>query len=102
MYKGKCATLNRDVELSQTYLSKVNQDSFQNNEQFNYFKDRVRILENDLEGALREKTDANFEAQRLQGQLNTLEKQISETRLQQLKLQGDTYTSSAAMQRIQA
>ncbi len=102
MYKGKCTNLSRDVELSQTYLSKVNQDSYQNNEQFNYFKDRVRVLEQDLESALREKTDALFEAQRIQSQLQAMDKQVSETRLQQLKLQGDTQTSSAAMQRIQS
>jgi hypothetical protein len=57
MYKGRCATLTRDVELSQNYLSKVNTDSYANNEQFNYFKDRVRVLELDLEQAIRAKTD---------------------------------------------
>ena len=65
MYKGKCQNLTRDVELSQNYLSKVNNDSVNNNEQFNYLKDRVRVLEVDLEQAIRAKTDANYEAKRL-------------------------------------
>lgn len=32
MYKGKCATLTRDIEMSQGYLNKVNSDSLNNNE----------------------------------------------------------------------
>jgi hypothetical protein len=64
MYKGKCATLTRDVELSQTYLSKVNNDNLSSNEQFNYLKDRVRALELDLEQSIRAKTDANYETKR--------------------------------------
>lgn len=65
MYKGKCATLTRDVEFSQSYLSKVNTDNVSNNEQFNYLKERVRILEIDLEQAIRAKTDSNYEVKRL-------------------------------------
>lgn len=58
MYRGRCATLSRDVELSQTYLTKMNVDSSSQGEQFNYMKDRVKNLESDLERAIREKTDA--------------------------------------------
>ena len=90
MYKGKCQNLSRDVELSQNYLSKVNNDSVNNNEQFNYLKDRVRVLEVDLEQAIRAKTDANYEAKRLQNNVEQLEKQIHDTKLQSMKAQGDS------------
>ena len=82
MCKGKFTTLNRDAGLSKTYLCKVIKTHFQNYENSNYFNSRVRVVESDLEGALSEKIDANFEVQRLQSQLNTLEKQNSETMLQ--------------------
>jgi hypothetical protein len=58
MYKGKCATLTRDIEIQQSYMSKVNSDTMGNNEQFSYLKERVRLLEGDLETAIRQKTDA--------------------------------------------
>lgn len=32
LYKGKCATLSRDIEMQQTYLSKVNNDHLGNSE----------------------------------------------------------------------
>lgn len=58
MYKGRCTNLNRDVELSQQYLTKVNTEASSYNEQFNYLKERVKNLEQDLDTAIREKTDA--------------------------------------------
>lgn len=69
MYKGRCATLSRDVELSQTYLGKMNAESGAQNEQFNYMKERIKNLEQDLERAIREKTDAQFEIKRLEQQV---------------------------------
>lgn len=67
LYKGKCASLSRDLELSQSYLAKVQgSEALSTNEQFNYLKERVRALELDLETAIRAKTDANYEAKRLQ------------------------------------
>jgi len=74
MYKGKCATLTRDIELSQNYMNQVNSDTLNNNEQSNYFKDRVKMLETDLDHAIRQKTDALFEVKKLQANLATLEK----------------------------
>lgn len=64
-YKGRCSNLQRDVQVSQSYLQKVSDDSNSQSEQFNYMKDRVRNLEGDLERALREKTDAACEVRRL-------------------------------------
>lgn len=90
MYKGKCTTLTRDVELSQSYLSKINTDNVTSNEQFNYLKDRVRVLELDLEQAIRAKTDANYEVKRLQNNIEQLEKAIHESKLQSMKAQGDS------------
>ena len=58
MYKGRVNNLQRDVDLSQTYLTKMNMDNGTQGEQFNYMKDRVKNLETDLERAIREKTDA--------------------------------------------
>jgi hypothetical protein len=52
----------------------MNADSTTNSEQFNYLKERVRVLESDLEQAIRAKTDANFEVKRLQNQVETLDK----------------------------
>lgn len=82
LYKGKCASLQRDLELSQAYLSKVQgSDALSTNEQFNYLKERVRALELDLETAIRAKTDSAYEAKRLQQNLNDLEKQLHEAKL---------------------
>lgn len=65
MYKGRCANLQRDVQVSQSYLQKVSSDNTSQNDQFNYMKERVKNLEGDLERAIREKTDAACEVRRL-------------------------------------
>lgn len=65
LYKGKCASLARDLELSQSYMAKVQGSDLSTNEQFNYLKERVRALELDLETAIRAKTDAAYDAKRL-------------------------------------
>lgn len=67
VYKGRMVNLTRDVELSQSYLTKVNSEANMHSEQFNYMKDRVNNLETDLERAIKEKTDAIFEIKRLEG-----------------------------------
>lgn len=41
--------MGREIEMSQTYMTKVNSDSNVNNEQYQYLKDRVRVLEGELE-----------------------------------------------------
>ncbi len=58
MYKGKCSNLQRDVQVSQSYMQKVASDNTSQSEQYSYLKDRVRSLEADLEVCLRDKTDA--------------------------------------------
>lgn len=65
MYKGRCTNLQRDVQVSQSYLQKVSSDNTSQNDQFNYMKERVKNLEGDLERAIREKTDAACEVRRL-------------------------------------
>jgi len=39
-------------------MTKMNSDHLGSNEQFSYLKERVRLLEGDLETAIRQKTDA--------------------------------------------
>ena len=65
MVKGKCANLQRDVQVSQGYLQKVAEDKTAQGDSMSFMKDRVRNLEGDLEIALREKTDAVCEVKRL-------------------------------------
>ena len=65
MYKGKCANLSRDMEMTQKYMSKVSEENSASTDQFRIFKDRIRLLETDLENAIREKTDALYECKRL-------------------------------------
>lgn len=58
MYKGRCATLSRDLELHQGFMMKANSEVAGSTEQFSYMKERVKLLEGDLETAIRQKTDA--------------------------------------------
>ena len=58
MYKGKCATLARDMDIAQTYMEKANTDTISQGDQFKFLKDRVRSLEGDLETAITDKTEA--------------------------------------------
>lgn len=62
------------MQVSQSYLQKLNSDNSTQSEQFNYLKERVRNLEGDLEKALRDKTDAGCEVRRLAQINETLEK----------------------------
>ena len=85
-YKGRCANLQRDVQVSQGYLEKVTVDSAGQTEQFGYLRDRVRSLEGDLERALRDKTDAACEAKRLQAANEGLERQLQEAKVSQIRV----------------
>jgi len=87
--------------MQQSYLSKVNNDHLGNSEQFSYLKERVRLLESDLEAAIRQKTDAQFEVRKLTTNLETMEKNMQELKLSHMKAQGDTQNSSATVQRLQ-
>ena len=93
--------LTRDVELSQSYLTKVNSEANVQGEQFNYMKDRVHNLESDLERAIKEKTDSSFEVKRLEGQIQILNKQLEQMRVESIRNEGDNQTSSATVQRLQ-
>jgi hypothetical protein len=57
-------------------MAKINNENSRESEQSNYMRERVRNLENDLEKALREKTDAGCEVRRLGLANEALEKQI--------------------------
>jgi hypothetical protein len=56
-----------------------------NAEQFGYLKERVRLLESDLETAIRQKTDAQFEVRQLTTNMETLEKNMQELKLQHMR-----------------
>ncbi len=56
-YKGKCSNLQRDLELNQNFMAKANSDSNGSSELMNNYKEKVRQLEKDLEGAMKDKID---------------------------------------------
>jgi chromosome segregation ATPase len=101
-YKGRCANLQRDVQVSQSYLQKVSTDTNSANEQTSYMKDRVRNLESDLERALREKTDAACEVRRLTQANDQLEKHLADLKITQMQAKGDSQVVGATAQRMQA
>ena len=80
-YKGRCVNLQRDVQVSQSYLQRVAEDTSSQGEQVGYMRERVRNLEGDLEKALREKTDAGCEVRRLNQAKEALEKQMQELKV---------------------
>lgn len=55
-------------------MGKINSDTINNNEQYSYLKERVRNLEVELELAIRAKADANYEAKRIQANLDLIER----------------------------
>ena len=63
-------------------------------------KDRVKNLEVDLERAIREKTDAQYEIKRLETQVQTMEKQMQAIKMDQMKAQGDSQSSGATVNRL--
>ena len=101
-YRGKCSNLQRDIQVSQSYLQKMSTDTNSVNEQQSYLKDRVRNLEGDLERALREKTDAVCEVRRLTTAKEQLEKQLSDLKITQMQAKGDSQTVGATAHRLQA
>ena len=101
MYKGKCATLQRDSDLTQNYMNKVNNDSSSQQEQFAYMKERVRNLEHELEKTMREKTDFSMENKSLQLANNQLEKDMQDMKIEKIRAQGETTSSGATVQRLQ-
>jgi chromosome segregation ATPase len=99
-YRGKCSNLQRDIQVSQSYLQKMSTDTNSVNEQQSYLKDRVRNLEGDLERALREKTDAVCEVRRLSTAKEQLEKQLSDLKITQMQVKGDSQTVGATAHRL--
>lgn len=102
MVKGKCANLQRDVQLSQGYLQKVAEDNSAHSDSLSFLKDRVRNLEGDLEVALREKTDAICEVKRLSQANEGLERALQDAKMVQMRVQGDQQTVSVTAQRLQS
>lgn len=59
-------------------------------------------MESDLEKAIKEKTEAIFEGRRQQVKLEALEKQMADLRVQNIQASGDSQSSSATVQRLNA
>jgi len=57
LYKGRCANLQRDIELSSSAVNKLSNDSGSMGEQLGLYKNRIQQLEDDLARTREEKTD---------------------------------------------
>ena len=80
----------------------MNSDSTNQQEQFAYLKERVRSLEFELERTIRDKTDALLEAKRLEQANATLEKELQETKIDKIRVAGESQSTGASAQRLQA
>ena len=66
LYKGRCSTLHRDVQQSNTAMTKLNDDAGSLDVQLSHFKMRIEQLEAELVQVTKEKTDQFYEVRRLQ------------------------------------
>ena len=61
----------------------------------------MRSLEDDLEQALRDKTDAACEVRRVTAAHEAIEKELKEQRVREMSQKGDSQTAGATVQRLQ-
>ena len=65
LYKGRCANLQRDIQMSSNTMNKLNLDQGSLGEQLNHFKNRVQELEDQLVEVQTEKNENFYEIKRL-------------------------------------
>jgi len=71
-------------------------------EQLGFQKERIKQLEKDLERAIKEKTDGVYEVRRLQGMLDSVEKEAKESKFAALRNEGDVQNTRTVLQRLES
>ncbi len=87
--KGKCVNMARDMEFSQNYMNKVSEDSSSHAEQYNHLRNRVSQLEQDLDQAIKDKNDSNYEVSRLAKEKEELTSKLMKSESDGLKIKGE-------------
>lgn len=101
IYKGRCANLQRDINLSSEAMSKLNLDQGSLGDQLNQYKNRVNQLEDQLVDVQREKNEHFYEVRRLQQEAEKMDATYKKLQTDTFKSQTDQHTSSATIQRLQ-
>ena len=100
--KGRCTNLARDVEMHYNEMHKLNNDQSTAGQQVRILQERCQNLEQDVENMRQQRNESQEEARRIGHQNEVLEKELIGFRTKQLKAEGDSHSSSATVQRLQA
>ena len=65
LYKGRCANLQRDVQIGSSTMERLNSDQGSMAGQIAHYKGRIQELEDKLASVHEEKTEVGFENRRL-------------------------------------
>lgn len=76
LYRGRCANLQRDIEMQGGAMSKLGSDAGTLGEQVDLYKNRVSQLEQELARVSEERTDYIFDVKRLTSEKEKLEEAL--------------------------
>jgi len=102
LIKGRCANLQRDIELHTNAVNKLSTDSGAMGEQLSLYKNRISLLEEELSKVKEEKTDQLFDLKRLGTEKDRLSEELRKIQTENVKSQGSSQASSATILRLQA
>ena len=102
LYRGRCANLQRDIEMQGGAMSKLGSDAGTLGEQIELYKNRASRLEDELARVSEERTDYIFDVKRLTTEKGKLEEELQKVRTETVRALGDSQASGATLSRLQA
>jgi chromosome segregation ATPase len=100
LYRGRCANLQRDIEMQGGAMSKLGSDAGTLGEQVELYKNRVSQLEEELARVSEERTDYIFDVKRLTTEKGKLEEELHKVQTESVRAQGDSQASGATLSRL--
>ena len=102
LYRGRCANLQRDIEMQGGAMSKLGSDAGTLGEQIELYKNRASRLEDELARVSEERTDYIFDVKRLTTEKGKLEEELQKVQTETVRALGDSQASGATLSRLQA